>query len=366
MRQLKAALYEVVGAASIAAKVTRDACIAHWTYLESQSQAKGDRSFGSGYPGDVRTVVWLENNLHPVFGLPNMARFSWSTVKTLFDKRAHKVQWYVKAAADHCILRSLPFGPQGRGARFDTEILPGFQIASQACFVEGDVTGTCQRVLTVEHSCHQFSLSKCPLQQVIISISSKAKGSRPVSQRPTSKSARSGFRKVRLQTMKALLYWRQNECFTAFAKVYAISAQFSYDESRCDLFKRISTQVHRSRYIVMSRRPKEYRHSLDQSLSSIIIRLFVTVSDCGASSISIACPDLSFLFSLAMRSARQRAALAPMDEAKFYRTNQLLPSRLGHQLACDHRLVCLKWHLRPLHRHRHHHLLRPLRLRTQR
>lgn len=34
---------------------------------------------GSGYPGDATTVAWLKANLHPVLGLPRIARFSWET-----------------------------------------------------------------------------------------------------------------------------------------------------------------------------------------------------------------------------------------------------------------------------------------------
>jgi ribonuclease H2 subunit A len=50
-------------------------------------------SLGFGVVKDPRTQAWLENNVDPIFGLPSVVRFSWQTVKTLLDKRAHKVKW---------------------------------------------------------------------------------------------------------------------------------------------------------------------------------------------------------------------------------------------------------------------------------
>ena len=49
------AIYPIVSAASIVAKVTRD-------------RAAESPESGSGYPGDPATKVWLEANVHPVFG----------------------------------------------------------------------------------------------------------------------------------------------------------------------------------------------------------------------------------------------------------------------------------------------------------
>lgn len=42
---------------------------------------------------DPNTVAWLKNNLDDVFGLPQLARFSWSTVKNLLESNAHQVTW---------------------------------------------------------------------------------------------------------------------------------------------------------------------------------------------------------------------------------------------------------------------------------
>lgn len=44
---------------------------------------------------DPKTVAWLEANLDPVFGFPNVARFSWQPVKNALVKKGAKVKWYV-------------------------------------------------------------------------------------------------------------------------------------------------------------------------------------------------------------------------------------------------------------------------------
>ena len=80
-------LYKVVSAASICAKVTRDRAMRDWVFGE-ECPARGV-SFSplecSGYPSDVRTKDWLRANVDPVFGYPNLIRFSWSTVRNDID-----------------------------------------------------------------------------------------------------------------------------------------------------------------------------------------------------------------------------------------------------------------------------------------
>ncbi|KAI6025711.1 ribonuclease H-like domain-containing protein [Pisolithus orientalis] len=89
--------FKIVGAASVAAKVTRDACIESWTFEEPQNMAADEkvfsRNFGSGYPSDPKTQEWMKDTLHPTFGFPSMVRFSWTTVKVLLEKSAHPVKW---------------------------------------------------------------------------------------------------------------------------------------------------------------------------------------------------------------------------------------------------------------------------------
>lgn len=131
------AIYPIVGAASIAAKVTRDRCIEGWKYAEQRSipttasaslekesakvlgdatnqqnstqssmQENGKKrkaeteaataqdgvwdqlgALGSGYPGDPNTVAFLKRTLDPVFGWPGIVRFSWATAKTMLEEK---------------------------------------------------------------------------------------------------------------------------------------------------------------------------------------------------------------------------------------------------------------------------------------
>lgn len=68
-------VYPVVSAASILAKVQRDARI-----LEL-NEAYGD--FGSGYPSDPKTIGFLEKIIRSGEDLPSYVRASWATTKRL-------------------------------------------------------------------------------------------------------------------------------------------------------------------------------------------------------------------------------------------------------------------------------------------
>lgn len=100
------ALYPCVSAASVAAKVTRDAAleVCYQSYVSNKSGSGGDEpaavvaaGWGSGYPSDARTSTWLKENMDPVFGWGNECRFSWGTVKELLEAKgqAVKVDWPV-------------------------------------------------------------------------------------------------------------------------------------------------------------------------------------------------------------------------------------------------------------------------------
>lgn len=87
------AIYPIVSAASIVAKVTRDRDIeelqrelgakkAKKAEAEAEQQEKEKAikvSIGSGYPGDPVTKAFLESSKHPLFGWGQHVRFSWST-----------------------------------------------------------------------------------------------------------------------------------------------------------------------------------------------------------------------------------------------------------------------------------------------
>jgi ribonuclease H2 subunit A len=89
-------LYPCVSAASVCAKVTRDAA------LEVLCEAREGRApagkegmaWGSGYPSDGRCIGWLKGNMHPVFGWGPECRFSWGTAKELVEgKDGVKFDW---------------------------------------------------------------------------------------------------------------------------------------------------------------------------------------------------------------------------------------------------------------------------------
>lgn len=69
--------YELVGAASIIAKVARDAHIAEL--------AEEYGSVGSGYPGDPNTRRFLREYVHTHDELPPFARASWGTSRDVLD-----------------------------------------------------------------------------------------------------------------------------------------------------------------------------------------------------------------------------------------------------------------------------------------
>lgn len=117
--------YKIVGAASVAAKVTRDAWIEGWLFEEdahgslettgTQDVKKiWSEAVGSGYPSgvyivghpfpsvaidpyvpDPNTKTWVKNSLEKTFGYPSIARFSWTTVKVVLEDSAHAVEWSV-------------------------------------------------------------------------------------------------------------------------------------------------------------------------------------------------------------------------------------------------------------------------------
>ncbi|EDQ88723.1 uncharacterized protein MONBRDRAFT_25972 [Monosiga brevicollis MX1] len=82
--------YPIVSAASICAKVTRDAVLTYWRHPE---QREIDNDFGCGYPGDSSTKAWLRKVLDPIFGFPSLVRFSWSTARDLLLKEGTKIEW---------------------------------------------------------------------------------------------------------------------------------------------------------------------------------------------------------------------------------------------------------------------------------
>lgn len=93
-------LYPIVSAASVCAKVTRDAAIEVLVEAEEAAAAEaaekagekaGKCEMGSGYPGDEKTKGWLKRNIDPVFGWDGrVTRFSWRTVRDMLEGKTAK------------------------------------------------------------------------------------------------------------------------------------------------------------------------------------------------------------------------------------------------------------------------------------
>lgn len=95
-------LYPCVSAASVVAKVTRDAAlkVCYEAFLRAASEEGGpedpENSWGSGYPSDSKCVSWLRRNMDTMFGWGNECRFSWGTVKEMLEtKGGIPVDWPV-------------------------------------------------------------------------------------------------------------------------------------------------------------------------------------------------------------------------------------------------------------------------------
>lgn len=95
-------LYPCVSAASVCAKVTRDAAldVCYESYVADGTPADG---WGSGYPSDARCSTWLKQNMDPVFGWGPECRFSWGTAKELLEMKGAqlKVEWPVVGDEDN-------------------------------------------------------------------------------------------------------------------------------------------------------------------------------------------------------------------------------------------------------------------------
>ncbi|KAH0577690.1 Ribonuclease [Spironucleus salmonicida] len=74
------AIYPITGAASIVAKLTRDDQI--------------QKQWGSGYPGDEKTITWLRNDQDMLYGFSENVRISWKTCDTLIQEKCKKCVFF--------------------------------------------------------------------------------------------------------------------------------------------------------------------------------------------------------------------------------------------------------------------------------
>jgi ribonuclease H2 subunit A len=93
-------LYPCVSAASVCAKVTRDAALEVCYQAYANSDPEGSvvvaaDGWGSGYPSDARCTTWLKSNMDPLFGWGTECRFSWGTAKDLLDSKGlgSRIDW---------------------------------------------------------------------------------------------------------------------------------------------------------------------------------------------------------------------------------------------------------------------------------
>ncbi|KAK5211578.1 hypothetical protein LTR47_005301 [Exophiala xenobiotica] len=123
-------LFPCVSAASVVAKVTRDVSCealleAYVRTLDTSNEA-AVTSWGSGYPSDARCVSWMKSAIDPVWGFGNECRFSWGTVKDMFEQKggpAKRTDWPEDGDDDNMRL-SHYFGANGAsGPKTETDEL---------------------------------------------------------------------------------------------------------------------------------------------------------------------------------------------------------------------------------------------------
>tara|TARA_B100000524_G_scaffold348260_1_gene252231 strand:+ start:1568 stop:2470 length:903 start_codon:yes stop_codon:yes gene_type:complete len=129
-------LFPVVSAASICAKVPRDTLLREWRFEDPRLGC--DKNWGCGYPSDPLTKSWLKENMHPLFGFPNVVRFSWGPVVDILEKNhkmhgAIEVQWPAEeVSADVQQQQNFMAGFTGRGK----EAKPKHHHLFEACGLE--------------------------------------------------------------------------------------------------------------------------------------------------------------------------------------------------------------------------------------
>ena len=117
------ALFPIVSAASICAKVTRDDILENWQFIEQNLKVPKDKDaemrveededddmkeseekecwLGNGYPGHAKTIEFMQEYVDKVFGYPNIVRFSWQTAKKIIDERCAKVSFSDETAENN-------------------------------------------------------------------------------------------------------------------------------------------------------------------------------------------------------------------------------------------------------------------------
>lgn len=111
-------LYPCVSAASVCAKVTRDAALDVLYSAYATEEDDGVVAWGSGYPSDARCSNWLKANMDPVFGWGSECRFSWGTAREMLEAKGApcKVDWMEdEGATDNLKLTGFFLGREEEG-----------------------------------------------------------------------------------------------------------------------------------------------------------------------------------------------------------------------------------------------------------
>lgn len=74
-------------------------CVSHACAGQMQHAAAShvrvsfDNEFSMLSPADPNTKAWMEAALHPIFGFPDLTRFSWQPVGRALEDRGPRVVW---------------------------------------------------------------------------------------------------------------------------------------------------------------------------------------------------------------------------------------------------------------------------------
>ena len=154
------AIYPIVSAASICAKVTRDDIINNWIWIENHLKdidqngkkmgknnddqkdeiedqdededidinvdnedkkevGDADESWlGNGYPGHEKTKQFMQNYCDKIFGFPSIVRFSWQTAKTIIDERCAKAKFADETATNNLTRWGFSFAGKVQRSKF--------------------------------------------------------------------------------------------------------------------------------------------------------------------------------------------------------------------------------------------------------
>ena len=69
-------------------QVPRDQLLDTWPC--DDARVCSDRHWGCGYPSDKDTQRWMRANMQPIFGWPDLVRFSWGPALEVLDKEPEK------------------------------------------------------------------------------------------------------------------------------------------------------------------------------------------------------------------------------------------------------------------------------------